>query len=153
MQDFTFSLDELSRLVSRLDGMKVAVTALVGERFLDLIETGFSESIVFNSSLQLRFLGSSPQVFRPGMPFKAYVSARALCARCLSVCSVCTPCFPYNTTDFSGWRSTAVCNESRLCKIWMIALLGLSCVFFVPGSRVVHPDKGSKTRKGVASRW
>lgn len=74
VRDFAFSLHELSRLVSRLDGMKVVVTALVGERFLDLIETGFSESIVFNSSLQLRFLGSSPQVFRPGMPFKAYVS-------------------------------------------------------------------------------
>ncbi|KAH7984189.1 hypothetical protein HPB52_017848 [Rhipicephalus sanguineus] len=74
VRDFAFSLRELSRLVSRLDGMKVVVTALVGERFLDLIETGFSESLVFNSSLQLRFLGSSPQVFRPGMPFKAYVS-------------------------------------------------------------------------------
>nr|QOJ54018.1 macroglobulin complement-related 2 [Ixodes ricinus] len=72
--DFHFSLRELGRLVSRLDGMKVVVTAYVGERFLDLIETGFSESVVFNSSLQLRFLGSSPQVFRPGMPFKAYVS-------------------------------------------------------------------------------
>lgn len=74
MRDFRFSLRELGRLVSRLDGMKVVVTALVGERFLDLVETGFSESIVFNSSLQLRFLGSAPQVFRPGMPYKAYVS-------------------------------------------------------------------------------
>ncbi|XP_064466508.1 CD109 antigen-like [Ornithodoros turicata] len=73
VQDFRFSLWELSRMVSRMDGMKVVIAALVGERFLDLIETGFSESLIVNSSLRLNFLGSSPQVFRPGMPFKAYV--------------------------------------------------------------------------------
>lgn len=73
VQDFRFSLWELSHMVSRMDGMKVVVTAMVGERFLDLVESGFSESLVINSSLRLGFLGSSPQVFRPGMPFKAYV--------------------------------------------------------------------------------
>lgn len=65
-----------SRLTSgsSLDGAKVTVTALVGERFLNLIYTGFGRAYIFSSKVKLEFLGSSPQVFKPAMPLKTYVS-------------------------------------------------------------------------------
>lgn len=71
---FKFAVRDLLLLSPRLDGMKIVVKAEVGERFLDLIEMGESATIVFNSTVKLAFLGSSPQVYKPGMPFKAYVS-------------------------------------------------------------------------------
>lgn len=72
--NFKFAVRDLLVLSPKLDGMKIVVKAEVGERFLDLIEMGESATIVFNSTLKLSFLGNSPQVYKPGMPFKAYVS-------------------------------------------------------------------------------
>ncbi|XP_022237429.1 CD109 antigen-like [Limulus polyphemus] len=71
---FQFKMRELTQLVSNTGGIKVRVTACVGELFLDRVECGFSEAIIFNSSIKLQFLGSSPQVFKPSMPFKAYLA-------------------------------------------------------------------------------
>ena len=73
---FKFAVRDLLMLSPRLEGMKIVVKAEVGERFLDLIEFGESATVVFNSTLKLAFLGNSPQVYKPGMPFKAYVSLR-----------------------------------------------------------------------------
>ncbi|XP_022694685.1 CD109 antigen-like [Varroa jacobsoni] len=72
--NFKFAVRDLLVLSPKLDGMKIVVKAEVGERFLDLIEMGESATIVFNSTLKLSFLGNSPQVYKPGMPFKAYVA-------------------------------------------------------------------------------
>lgn len=57
-----------------LDGMEISVTATVGDRFLDEVIEGYSVARVFNSSIKLAFLGDSPQVFKPGMHIKIYVS-------------------------------------------------------------------------------
>ena len=57
-----------------LDGAKITVTAFVGERFLNLIYSGHARAYIFSSKVKLKFLGSSPQVFKPPMPFKAYVA-------------------------------------------------------------------------------
>lgn len=57
-----------------MDGAKVTIKAYVGERFLNLIYVGFARAFIFGSRLKLKFLGSSPQVFKPSMPFKAYCS-------------------------------------------------------------------------------
>lgn len=57
-----------------LDGAKITVTAFVGERFLNLIYSGFARAFIFSSRIKLTFLGSTPQVFKPPMPFKAYVA-------------------------------------------------------------------------------
>jgi hypothetical protein len=59
---------------SSLDGAKITVTAFVGERFLNLIYSGHARAFIFSSKVKLKFLGSSPQVFKPPMPFKAYVA-------------------------------------------------------------------------------
>lgn len=53
--------------------MEVVVVATVGDWFLDEVIEGFSSARVFNSSIKLRFMGDSPQVFKPGMPVTAYV--------------------------------------------------------------------------------
>ncbi|XP_013776899.1 CD109 antigen-like isoform X2 [Limulus polyphemus] len=72
--DFSFSMSKLARLVNQLEGSKVTLTACVGEHYLNRIECGYSAAVIFNSSIKLAFLGSSPQTFKPNMPFKAYVA-------------------------------------------------------------------------------
>jgi hypothetical protein len=66
-------VDQLSKGQS-LDGAKITVTAFVGERFLNLIYSGHARAYIFSSKVKLKFLGSSPQVFKPAMPFKAYAA-------------------------------------------------------------------------------
>jgi len=57
---------------SSVDGAILTVTAYVGERFLNLIYSGYSKAYIFSSKIKLKFLGPTPQVFKPPMPFKAY---------------------------------------------------------------------------------
>lgn len=57
-----------------LEGTEIVITATVGDRFLDEVIEGHSIARVFNSSIKLRFLGDSPQVFKQGMPITTYVS-------------------------------------------------------------------------------
>ena len=67
-------MSALSALIggSSLDGARVSVKAYVGERFLNVVYYGFARAYIFGSRIKLNFLGSSPQVFKPAMPFKAY---------------------------------------------------------------------------------
>ncbi|XP_076370636.1 CD109 antigen-like isoform X2 [Tachypleus tridentatus] len=71
---YRFNMREVNQLLSKLETPKVLVTACVGEPLLDRVECGFAETVVFNSSIKLKFLGSYPQVFKPAMPFKAYLA-------------------------------------------------------------------------------
>ena len=67
-------MDEIRSRVSTLDGSEVRVMAVVGEHFLNQTRDGWSIAKVINSSISLRFLGSDPHVFKPGMPFETHVS-------------------------------------------------------------------------------
>lgn len=71
---YNYPMAELERHVSNLDGMEVTVIATVGERFYDEIIEGYSTTRIFNSSIQIAFAGGTPQVFKPAMPIKCYVS-------------------------------------------------------------------------------
>lgn len=73
---FKIEVGSLSKLVNgiNLDGATVTVKAYVGERFMDLVYSGYAKSKIFSSRLKLTFLGSTPQVFKPSMPFKAYIA-------------------------------------------------------------------------------
>ncbi|XP_030384832.1 CD109 antigen [Scaptodrosophila lebanonensis] len=71
--DFKWSLRELEVLVPNLANMEVLITATVGEKFYDEIISGYSLARVYNSSLRVAFLGESPQVFKPAMPFTTYL--------------------------------------------------------------------------------
>ncbi|KPM04684.1 LDL, Prenyltransferase and alpha-2-macroglobulin domain-containing protein [Sarcoptes scabiei] len=71
--EFRRSLTEIrSMLGTDLDGALLTVTAYVGERFLNLIFSGFAKAYIIKSRTKIRFLGANPQVFKPSMMFKAY---------------------------------------------------------------------------------
>lgn len=67
-------MSEIEKYVPTLDGMEVIVTATVGEHFLNEVIQGYSTARIYNSSIKVSFLGGSPQVFKPSMPFTCYVS-------------------------------------------------------------------------------
>ncbi|XP_049876767.1 CD109 antigen [Pectinophora gossypiella] len=71
--DFKYPMSELAQLVPTLDGVEVIITASVGDPFLDEVIEGYSIARIFNSSLMVKFLGGSPQVFKPSMPFDVYM--------------------------------------------------------------------------------
>nr|XP_018913243.1 PREDICTED: CD109 antigen isoform X1 [Bemisia tabaci] len=71
---FKYPLSEIEKYVPSLEGMEIMVTATVGDRFLDEIIEGYAVSRVYNSSLRVSFLGGSPQVFKPSMPFTIYMA-------------------------------------------------------------------------------
>ncbi|XP_073953212.1 macroglobulin complement-related isoform X2 [Choristoneura fumiferana] len=71
--DFKYPMSELAQLVPVLDGVEVIITASVGDPFLDDVVEGYSIARIFNSSLAVSFLGGSPQVFKPHMPFDVYM--------------------------------------------------------------------------------
>ncbi|GFX51849.1 uncharacterized protein TNCV_5015511 [Trichonephila clavipes] len=72
--DLDLPMPELRRLRSQVDHSRLSVWVEVGERFLNQIEIGFAQSLLYKSDLRLVFLGANPQVFKPSMPFKCYVS-------------------------------------------------------------------------------
>ncbi|XP_016968593.1 CD109 antigen [Drosophila biarmipes] len=72
--DFKWPLRELELLVPNLANSEVLITATVGEKFYDEIISGYSVARVYNSSLKVVFLGESPQVFKPAMPFTTYLA-------------------------------------------------------------------------------
>ncbi|EFN73645.1 CD109 antigen [Camponotus floridanus] len=66
---FQYPMRELFNFVQSIDGMEATIIATVGERFLDEVIVGYSVARIFNSTTKIRFLGGSPQVFKPAMPF------------------------------------------------------------------------------------
>ena len=72
---FRFSMEDLVSRVPRLDGAQLKVVARMNEFFEGFNQTGFCVSHVINSTVSLRFVGSRPMVFKPGMPFEGVVSA------------------------------------------------------------------------------
>ncbi|XP_046661974.1 CD109 antigen isoform X3 [Homalodisca vitripennis] len=72
--NFHYPLSELEQYVPSLDGMEILVTATVGDRFLDEVIEGYSSARVFNNTIKLQFMGGTPQVFKPAMPFNCYIS-------------------------------------------------------------------------------
>ena len=46
------------------------------EFFYNNTQRGFCETRVINQALSLRFVGTDPMVFKPGMPFEAQIAVR-----------------------------------------------------------------------------
>nr|XP_045614119.1 alpha-1-macroglobulin-like [Procambarus clarkii] len=72
---FKFRMSDLEELVSTTEGREVRVTATVGDAYWDVAHSGYASTRIFSSAIKLDFLGESPQVLRPAMPFKFYLSA------------------------------------------------------------------------------
>lgn len=71
--EFRFGMWEIERSVPQLDNIEITVTAQVGDYYWNEVIEGYSKARVYNSSLKLQFLGGSPQVFKPAMPYTFYV--------------------------------------------------------------------------------
>ncbi|KAG1660635.1 CD109 antigen [Nymphon striatum] len=70
-QDFHLPM---SKLKDWIPDSEVTVEAIVGEYYFNTTVSGFCSCLIYNSSMQLKFLGSSPQIIKPSMPFKAYLA-------------------------------------------------------------------------------
>ena len=71
-------MSELQRMIpAKLDGMELRITAIIGDRFRGDYVEGFSTARIYNSSIRLNFMGGSPQVIKPAMPFTCYVSVQS----------------------------------------------------------------------------
>lgn len=73
--EFKYSMAELYNLMPSPMGMEIMITATVGEKFYDEVIQGYSISRVYNSSIKVSFLGGTPQVFKPVMPYMMYIVA------------------------------------------------------------------------------
>lgn len=73
--DFQFPMHELTALVPDLSNVEVLITARVGEHYYDEVIEGYSLAKIYNSSIRVRFLGGTPQVFKPAIPLTAYLVA------------------------------------------------------------------------------
>lgn len=80
MFPFKFRVSDLSQLVRSGGGggggvgWETRVEAVVGDAYQDSTHTAYALTRVFSPNIHLEFLGGSPQVLRPAMPFKFYVS-------------------------------------------------------------------------------
>lgn len=74
--NFQYPMSELLALMPNTQGMEVLITATVGERFYDEVIQGYAMARVYNSSIKVNFLGGSPQVFKPTMPYMLYLAAQ-----------------------------------------------------------------------------
>lgn len=74
---FRYPMNEIASLMpASREGFEVMITATVGDRFYDEIIQGYSIARVYNSSTRVLFLGGSPQVFKPNMPYMIYLAAQ-----------------------------------------------------------------------------
>uniref|UniRef100_A0A6B2E7M4 Putative alpha-macroglobulin n=1 Tax=Phlebotomus kandelakii TaxID=1109342 RepID=A0A6B2E7M4_9DIPT len=96
--DFKFPMAELEQMVPNLSGMEVLITATVGERFYDEVIEGYAMTRVYNSSIRVAFLGGTPQVFKPAMPFTCYLVAEYHDGSPLPFDN-----FFYGTMEITGW--------------------------------------------------
>ncbi|KAF2362679.1 Alpha-macroglobulin complement component [Trinorchestia longiramus] len=74
---FRFHLTDLGDLLPSggLENSEVTISAHVGDMIWNIMQDGFSKTRIIESKLRLRFLGDSPHILRPSMPFKFYLAA------------------------------------------------------------------------------
>lgn len=74
--EFKYKMSDLKRLLNnRLDNAQITVAAYVGERYLDLYQSGYAKSLIAQSKIKLKFIGPSVFVFKPYMVFDCYIVA------------------------------------------------------------------------------
>lgn len=69
---------DLTELGIPLVGNELVFHTTVMDPLINETQTGNAYSLVYNSTVKMRFLGGQPQIFKPNMPFKAYVSDKTL---------------------------------------------------------------------------
>ena len=74
--EFRYRMQDLKRLLSnRIESARITVAAYVGERYLDLYQSGYAKAVISPSRIKLKFVGPSVFVFKPYMTFDCYLAA------------------------------------------------------------------------------
>nr|BAR45629.1 macroglobulin complement-related 1 [Epanerchodus sp. RS-2014] len=73
--EFEYNMEDIKQKVSLEAGTMLKVEGVVQEQFFGIAYPCFSTSIIIDSKVIVNFLGPSPKVFKPGMPFRVYVAA------------------------------------------------------------------------------
>ena len=73
---FILYMSEIERELGTVHGVQVRAEAWVNEFFYNNTQRGFCETRIINQTLSLRFVGTNPMVFKPGMPFEAQIAVR-----------------------------------------------------------------------------
>ena len=73
---FYLQMADIERFMGTVQGIQIRAEAFVTEYFYNNTQRGFCESRIINQTLSLRFVGSSPMVFKPGMMFQGTVAVR-----------------------------------------------------------------------------
>lgn len=73
--EFRYKMQDLKRLLNgKVENARITVAAYVGERYLDLFQTGYAKAIVTSSKIKLKFVGPSVFVFKPYLTFDCYLA-------------------------------------------------------------------------------
>ena len=69
-------MPEIERELGTVHGVQVKAEAWVTDFFYNNTQRGTCETRIINQTLSLRFVGTNPMVFKPGMPFEAQIAVR-----------------------------------------------------------------------------
>lgn len=73
---FYLYMSEIEDELGTVHGVQIRAEAWATDYFYNNTQRGFCETRVINQTLSLRFVGSNPMVFKPGMPFEAQIAVR-----------------------------------------------------------------------------
>ena len=74
--DFMFTMDELKRAAGgNIADREIHVNISIFDWNLLINRTGSASAYVYSRKITLKFLGDPIRTFKPGMPFKVYVSS------------------------------------------------------------------------------
>jgi hypothetical protein len=75
-EPFYLFMTEIEEQLGTVHGVQIRAEAWVTEFFYNNTQRGFCETRVINQTLSLRFVGSDPMVFKPGMLLEAQIAVR-----------------------------------------------------------------------------
>ena len=75
-EPFYLRMEEVENRLGTANGVQIRAEAWVTDYFYNNTQRGFCETRVINQTLSLRFVGSDPMVFKPGMPLEAQIAVR-----------------------------------------------------------------------------
>lgn len=73
---FILYMSEIERELGTVHGVQVRAEAWMKDFFYNNTQRAFCETRIINQTLSLRFVGTNPMVFKPGMPFEAQIAVR-----------------------------------------------------------------------------
>ena len=73
-EPFVLYLDEIRQALGTVENIQVRIEAQMTEYFYNETQHAFAETRILKKVLGIKFLGPTPMVFKPGMPFESQLS-------------------------------------------------------------------------------